>query len=292
MYVLLDIGGTKTRIATTIDLETFSDPHVIYTPQNFEEGIDVLVKTIRTLIGDKKIKALACGIAASPNRTKTMIVGGGPNIADWLNKPLKQKLEDALRTTVYIENDTAMGGLAQVMYGPARGFEITAYVTVSTGVGGCRFVNGAIDKSAFGFEPGWQIIGIPELSTDEKGTREEWLNGYCSKGYLMSHIGGMCVAREERMPPYEITDEEFWNKKAQLLAYGLHNITTMWSPDVIVVGGSMMNKIGIPLIKTKEYLAEALDDVFPSTPKLFSAQFGDEMGLYGAMGYLKQKNYH
>ncbi len=286
MYALFDIGGTKTRIAATKDLETFTKPAVIPTPDSFEEGIEAITRTIKEQCGDGPIELAAGGIAASPNTDKTAIVGGGPNIQDWLGKPLKARLEEALDASVRFENDTAMGGLAQVARGPAQGSRVAVYVTVSTGVGGCRFVDGAIDQSVMGFEPGWQIIGAPELNT---GDASGWVQGYCSSGYLMSHIGGACVERAEGKKPYEILDKDFWDEKAKILARGLHNICTMWSPEVIVVGGSMMNEIGIPLNAAEKYLKETLTDVFPGqAPRLARAEFGDEMGLYGAMAYIRQ----
>ncbi len=290
MYILFDIGGTKTRITATENLKSFCEPIVIQTPQSFEEGIETISKTVKELVGDKTLEVAVGGVAASLNREKTELVGGGSNITDWLRKPLKRRLEEVLGCPVLIENDTAMGGLAQVAYGPAQNVEIAVYVTVSTGVGGCRFVDGKIDKSALGFEPGWQIINTPEIRQPATLTDSGWLEGYCSNGYLMSHIGGACVEKEEGKKPYEITDKDFWDKKAKLLAYGLHNIYTLWSPDIIVVGGSMTNKIGISLETTHHYLNKTLATVFPGvTPKLVPAEFGDEMGLWGAMAYLKQK---
>ncbi len=286
MYILFDIGGTKMRIAGTKDLESFSEPVIIPTPQKFGDGIEAMVNAAKEVCGDEDMQAVAVGIAASPNREKTELASGGPNISDWLGKPLKVRLEKEFGCEVFIENDTAMGGLAQVVYGPAKDVEIAVYMTVSTGVGGCRFVDGKIDKSAMGFEPGWQIIGAPELSGESE---RESLKGYCSKGYLMSHIGGACTEKAEGKKPYEITDMDFWEEKARLLAYGLHNVCTMWSPDIIVIGGSMMNKIGIPLGHVRGHLEETLKDVFRDVPKIEPAEFGDEMGLHGAMAYLKQK---
>lgn len=294
MYIFFDVGGTKTRITSSHDLESFSDPIILETPKKFEDGISQIVKTAQDLSSGEKILAVAGGVAASLNSSKTRLVGGGPNIEDWLNKPIKMRLEESLNTDVFIENDTAMGGLAQVSYGLAKNYKIAVYITVSTGVGGCRFVDGKIDKSTMGFEPGWQIIGCPEICSVAKSSilidqDDEWLSGYCSKGYLITHIGGACVEKKENKKPYDITDKNFWDRKAKILAYGIHNVCVMWSPEIIIIGGSMMNKIGISIDMVKHYLEKTLKDVFPNTiPEIVRAEFGDQMGLYGAMTYLKQ----
>ncbi len=290
MYILFDVGGTKMRIAGTKDFKSFGESVVIPTPQKFEEGVAIMMSTAREVCVGEDVQGIAIGIAASTNREKTELISGGPNILDWLGKPFKSRLKEEFNCNVFIENDTAMGGLAQVVYGPAQDVEIAVYMTISTGVGGCRFVDGKIDKSAMGFEPGWQIINTPEIGQRGRLTNGEWLDGYCSKGYLMSHIGGVCTEKATGKKPYEIIDASFWEEKAKLLAYGLHNVCTMWSPDMIVIGGSMMNKIGIPLSNVENHLKETLKDVFMDMPKIEPAKFGDEMGLHGAMAYLKQKN--
>ena len=191
MYILLDIGGTKTRIAGSNDLESICEPVIIDTPQKFDEGMAIIVGEARRIAGSSPINAVALGIAASPNRQKTSLVGGGPNISDWADKPLKENLEEAFGAPVDIENDTAMGGLAQVMYGPAKGYEIAVYMTISTGVGGCRLVDGRIDKSARGFEPGWQILSSP--TTCNVKSDRSWLGGHCTKGYVETIIGCACM---------------------------------------------------------------------------------------------------
>jgi len=61
MYILFDIGGTKTRIATSKDLESFSEPTIFPTPQSFEEGIEAMVKTARELSDGENIELAAVG---------------------------------------------------------------------------------------------------------------------------------------------------------------------------------------------------------------------------------------
>ncbi|MCA9360901.1 ROK family protein, partial [Candidatus Kaiserbacteria bacterium] len=63
-----------------------------------------------------------------------------------------------------------------------------------------------------------------------------------------------------------------------------------WSPDVIVLGGSMI--VGDPAIMVddiRKYTVESLDG-FVESPLITKAKLGDEAGLYGAMGILKKRH--
>ena len=276
MYVLFDIGGTKTRVATSNDLKTFATPIVVDTPKDFEGGIELLEKCMKDLQGNGEIDDIAGGIAGPLNAEKTMAVGG-PNITGYHNKPIKNELEKRLGAPVSLENDAAMGALGESNFGAGRGHKIVVYVTVSTGVGGAKVIDGKLSPSSQGFEPGWQII-------DAGNTMYP---GASDNGYLGDYISGANTERLTGKKPYDIHDENFWEEKAKYLAYGLNNMAVIWSPDVIVLGGSMMKEVGIPLESVKKQFA-GIFRAFPKAPEIKKAELGDEISLWGAMAYLKE----
>ena len=51
------------RLAVSENLQDFSEPKILDTPQNYEEGITIFKKTAEELIGGQKIEAVAGGIA-------------------------------------------------------------------------------------------------------------------------------------------------------------------------------------------------------------------------------------
>lgn len=278
MYLLFDIGGTRTRMVLSEDGRTLSDEKIVFeTPQSYDEGLKTFAKNARELLKDAPtLKAVVGGVAASFNRSGSQLIGGGVQIKDWLQKPLKSDLESISNSKVFITNDTMMGGLAQSYFGPAKGYQISVYVTISTGVGGARIVDGKIDHNALGFEPGWQIIdGGNALS-----------KGWSERGYLADYVGGMGILRNEKKRPQDIDDILFWESRADLLAIGLYNMTTMLSPDIITLGGPMMRSIPFGYLEKK--YRELLHKVFPiEQPVLKLALFGDDVGLYGALAYIQ-----
>ncbi len=67
---------------------------------------------------------------------------------------LKKDLEKILNCDVILENDALLAGLGESFYGIGQRFNIFGYLTISTGIGGCKFVNKKADENVFGFEPG------------------------------------------------------------------------------------------------------------------------------------------
>lgn len=275
MYLLFDIGGTKTRLAYSSGGDAFDEPMVIQTPRDFRKGI-LFFRDAAMELSRGKIRAVAGGIAGPLDREKTMLVNS-PHISGWIKKPLKKELQRVLKAPVYIENDAAMVGLGEAAYGRGKGKRVVVYMTISTGVGGSRVVSGEIDESAMGFEPGHQII-------DPGGT----LCPACKSvpGYLERYVSGSAIEKRYKKKAYELSDPEIWEEVAQFLAYGLNNTIVHWSPDIVVLGGSVTEKI--PLSRVRFHLKRIMK-IFPKIPPIQKAVLGDFGGLYGALHFVKKR---
>ena len=269
MYLLFDIGGTKIRLALALNKKKFNKIEIMTTPKNFEAGIDLLYDKALFLSQGKKIKAVYGGLPGPLDKTKSKLVNA-PNLPDWINKPFKNKLSQKLKTPVYLENDAALAGLGEANYGAGQGYKLVAYLTISTGVGGARIINGKIDKNNFGFEPGHQIINF----SAPKGSQT-----------LEANISGAYLAKKYKKPAYQIKDQQILQNEAKLLAYGLNNIIVLWSPEAIVLGGSLMKSISLNLVK--KYLRQTVD-IFPDIPDIKKARYEDLSGLYGALSLINK----
>ncbi|MDO8504454.1 MAG: ROK family protein [Candidatus Liptonbacteria bacterium] len=277
MFLVFDIGGSKIRLGASRDGLAFAEaPKEFETPQNFEEGIALIKKTAGEFAGNEKIEGVVGGVAGILNKDKSELARA-PHLLDWAWKPLKQRLEKELEAPVRLENDSALVGLGEAYNGAGKGFKIVAYLTISTGVGGARIVNGKIGENSLGFEPGHQII-------DPNGP----VCLACGvKGHLEAFISGHQVGIKYNMKPYEISDEKVWEELSGYLAIGINNILVHWSPDVVVLGGSMMKKVGIPIERVREHLKE-ISKIFPAIPPLEHASLGDFGGLYGGLALLRE----
>ncbi len=274
--LLFDIGGTNMRLAVTHDGKHFGTSIIVPTPRSFAAGLESLRAHGLRLAGSRRITAVVGGIAGSLHQQRGALVTSP--LQHWVGKPFRRKLRDAFRVPVTVENDSALVGLGEATHGAGRGHQIVAYITVSTGVGGARIVNGRIDANALGFEPGHHIIDI-------HGSRCSQCGQY---GDLQSHVGGRILERRFRRPPYKILDPGVWREEARLLALGLVNVSIFWSPDAIVLGGSMFKKVGISVPQVRTFLGRYLK-VLAHSPVVVKGTLGDIGGLYGALELLKQR---
>lgn len=278
MFILFDIGGTKTRVASTTDLRSILHVEKFDTPLRYQDGLSVISEAIKRVSSGEIITALAGGIRGPLNHEKTGIVSEKVLI-DWVGRSVTGDLSTKFDAPVFLENDTAIVGLGEVVYGAGKGYDIVAYHTVSTGVGGARYIHGKLDEVSVGFEPGHQILDI-----------DRTILGAHVAPTLENMVSGNALEKRRGMKPYEISqDDHVWNELARNLAYGLKNTIVYWSPDTIVLGGSMI--VGNPRILLEDIIRhteEALDGLV-QCPRILDATLKDEGGLYGAMAICKEK---
>lgn len=276
MYILFDIGGTKMRMAATDNGESFADPVIVDTPGHFNAALELLVASAKELSKNTPITGVIGGIAGALNPVKSAIMRA-PHLPEWSGKNIKNLLEQRLNTKVHIENDAALVGLGEAHFGAGKGYESVAYITVSTGVGGSRIVNGVIDPTAHSYEPGHQIIDLDKSACPE-----------CVDGTLESYVSGTALQARFGKVPSEITEPEVWERVAQHLAVGLVNTILHWTPDIIVLGGSMVvRKPGIDVHVVERYVQELLH-IYPAVPSIREGTLTDRGGLFGGLAMARR----
>jgi predicted NBD/HSP70 family sugar kinase len=270
MYILADIGGTKTRIAGSSDLSKFSTPIILDTPQKYDDALAAIIAEIKKITGGGRIESLAAGVKGVLSEDKRTLVTAPQNILrDWKDRELAKDLEAALKTSVVLENDTALVGLGEAVFGAGKGHAIAAYITVSTGVNGVRIVEGEIDHGRS--EIGGQYLQVGD-----------------SLKSLEDLVSGASISEKYGVHPKEIDkDSPVWEELARITAFGVHNAILHWSPGVVVLGGSMFNEIGIP-VERVAFHVKAIMRKFPSTPTIVHSALTDIGGLWGGMARLSR----
>ncbi len=275
-YVVFDIGGTKTRIGFSEDLVSLDKVEKINTPTKFNDGMKNIISLIDA--NTKEVSGIAGGIRGRLNEEKTGMEKDGV-LKKWAGFSIVDALKKKYKCEVFLENDAAIAGVGEAVFGAGKDMEIVAYLTVSTGVGGAKIEDGEIDDASHGFEPGKQILDIDRTVLGDE-----------LEPTLENLVSGTAVADRFSCKAYEIPQEDIvWNELADYLAQGLRNTILYWSPDVIVLGGSMI--LGDPRIEIdpiRKYTVESLDG-FVESPFITKAKLGDEAGLWGGLAILKKR---
>lgn len=269
MYVVFDIGGTKTRVSFSSDGSMFEDPVVYPTPDDPVSAAEKLAGIVR---GWGAVSSAVGGVAATLSRDGSII--NAPNLSKFVGYPFVSDLSEKLGVPVRLYNDGGLAGLAEARYGRGVGHSAVVYLTVGTGFGGARITDGMIDGGACNAEPGKQLITFDG---------EAHLAGRC--------VSGAAVMRETGKPPEDIRDPAFWREKTVLFSLAAHNAVVLWSPDVVVLGGSMIvtegdGRVGISVEEVSQQLSERV--TFRPVVPVYYTQFEDFGVLRGALSIAVQ----
>jgi glucokinase len=266
MYFLGDIGGTKTIFALSLNLQKIDKKEFFLTPTTYKDFLH-LVKNFKEKNKIKKIKKACLGIAGVLNNQKDKIIYS-PNLKFLENQLLKKDLEKILNTQVILENDAILAGIGESQYGAGKKFKIIAYITISTGVGGAKIINQSVDKNFFGFEPGHSYFIL-----DKKPIEFEKI------------ISGRAIEKIYGKKPEEIKNKKIWQKINYLISLFLVNVSLFWSPEIIILGGSIVKALNFKLLNKNFYKLIP----FKKKIKIRKCQLKNLSVIYGCLSYLKNK---
>ncbi len=260
-----DIGGTSMRVASVSE-NGIGVVLKANTPQSPKEAALKLIALIHEAADGLPVEAIAGGCPGTIEKNNRIL--RNPNLEEWvgfeLGSHIKEEFKDA---SLAIENDADLAGLGEATYGSGVDKKIIAYVGIGTGVGTTRIVSGVIDAHRFGFEAGHQILDVAAGTT------------------LEETVGGRFVAEKYGMHPRDVPRREY-DKLTPFLVAGLYNSILHWSPDVLILGGSMMNEENGFRVADVQAALERLPKHFPTLPEIKKASLGDSAGLHGARALL------
>ena len=257
--LVFDIGGSHLRVALA-DGDVLGDVLKIDTPQDPAQGVDAVRVFLEKHGGRVEV---AVGGIAGIVRDGTVVRTG--YLPEWDGFNFAQALVDSCgipRTRLF--NDAEIAGVGEAVRGAGNGCWVVAYVTVSTGIGGALIVDGRPVPHAYGHEPGKQIIE------------------YTNMKMLEDLAGGASLAEEFGRQPEEL-DHACVEGRTRALAVGLYNTLRLWSPDILIVGGSLMNDATGYSLDAVVREISSLPVPLPALPPVARAALGDNAGLYGAL---------
>ncbi len=166
---------------------------------------------------------------------------------EWQNFPLLTELENELGVPGMIDTDVNAAALAEYQIGAGKRKNSLVYVTVGTGVGGGIVLNGEIVHGLVHPEVGHMILAPMKNDSMSDGScpfHKHCLEGLASGPAIEKRWG---LSSRLMMP-----DHPAWDLETDYLAQMCVNLIVMLSPEIIVLGGGVMQQAHLyPRIREK-----------------------------------------
>jgi len=286
MTLGLDLGGTKI-LAAVVREGTVVDSVRVDTPQTgFADVVRALAGTAEELLArGHEVAGIGVGSPGPLDKERRKVVFA-PNIAGMHDAPLVAELERLLDLPIVLENDANAAGYAEHLYGAAREFSSSIYVTVSTGIGGGIFVGEQVLRGANGMagEIGHMtmLVGGPMGGDGHTGSLEA-----IAAGRSMARDAGYAYgvemdtrevfARARAGEPKALGIVE---NSALFVGIGLANLVKIIDPEAFVIGGGVA-EVGPFYLGKVQAAAEHYLEGYP-VPRFLVAQLGGNAGVIGA----------
>lgn len=202
---------------------------------------------------------------------------------NWSNTAIADLLEHSLNCRVVIDTDVNAAALAEYRWGAAQHAKVCIYVTVGTGVGGGVVIDGKPLHGLIHPEIGHMLVPPP---AGIQGVCP--FHGNCVEGLA----SGTAMSKIWQQPAESLAaDHPAWDTQAKVLAALCHNLLVTFSADKIVLGGGVMNKLGL-VEKVIEYTSESLQGYLTMPPQMSLSDvicgpgLEQRSGLFGALALL------
>ncbi len=286
MIGAVDIGGTKFAVGMVngagrllASAEVPSGPEL-----GVREGLARLVAMLRATARQAGETLQGVGIGCTgPVNPATGELGRIEFLPGWEGLNLVHEIERALDVTAAVENDADAAALGEYAWGAGCGTQRFIYVTVSTGIGGGLVFDGRLYRGVEGAHPeiGHHVLD-PAGPACFCGARGCWES--LASGPALARRGRCATAREvcEAASHGEPTAQAAVLQEGVYLGLGLANLITLFVPEVIALGGGVMQNWELFRAEAVRTIQSMCGLVPFEKTRLVRASLGLRAGLMGA----------
>lgn len=293
LYAGIEAGGTKFICGISDTPGKIMDKCRIPTTSSAKETVAKVIEYFQTASKGNKIKAIGiCSFGpldANPYSedygciTTTAKVG-------WENFNIVKNLKEAFNVPIGFDTDVNGAALGEHCFGAGQRIPNLMYWTVGTGIGAGLMLGGKIGGGASHPEAGHAFVPQDKVADPFEGVcpyHSNCLEGLASGPAMLKRWG---VKSATDLPE----DHQAWDLEASYIAYAMVNAILTVSPQIIILGGGVMQRPSLYAKIRKltlqrlggylEHLAnEAKMDQYIVPPGL-----GGDSGLHGAIALAEQ----
>jgi glucokinase len=299
-----DLGGTHLRAATVDENGTIHFRLKQKTPHASEpeDIVRALVQAVReceaqSRINGDSIRAVSVVVPGSVN-VKQGVVMKAPNLACLDGFRLTAALTNELKLPAVVENDANAAAVGEMWQGAGHGRRTIVCITLGTGVGGGIILDGKL----------WR--GVNDSAAEIGHMCVDPFGGVAclcgSRGCLEVYASATAIVRmaREARPRYpdsvlkseDLNSEdvyragvegdelalEVFRRMGVYLGIGLANLINIINPEMIVIGGGVVNAWDLFAKHMQREIAERAFPVPAAEVKVVPGESGDDAGLLGA----------
>ncbi len=297
----IDVGGTKV-LGVVIDparpAEVLHEVRVP-TPPGGEGLVDVLAELVAQLRAEAgPIDAIGVGVPGLVDDSG--VLRAGAHLQRIANLPLAGDLAVRCGAPVAVENDANGHAVAEHRGGAAVGAEHAVVVTLGTGIGAGIIVRGKVLGGGHGFagEPGHMVVDPngPPCPCGQRGCWEQFASGNgLARLARSAALGGRLAAAVELAggDPELVRGEHVTatakqgdadaiavlDELADWIGVGLANLVNLLDPELIVIGGGLVDAAEFLLPRAQarvheRVLAGSRRPLVPVVPALLGERAG------------------
>lgn len=299
----VDLGGTFIR-AAVLDLAGNVLRRASARSEPGERSLDILMGLLEELMNPTdpllpKPSAISVGVPGVVTFPEGTVVAA-PSLG-WRNLPLKRLLWERFPVPIVVENDVNLHALGEHWRGQGQGVSQLVCVFIGTGIGAGIILDGKLYRGATcsAGEVGYLIPDIRYLGQvfDGFGCLEHLASGFgiaqrgraavrAGNGDAISTYAGSSspegIEASHVLDAYregDPTARGIVEEAQRYIALALADVACVLNPEVIVIGGGIVESGVLDLQLLRDWVAKAV----PSAPKLVFSTLGSDAGLLGGV---------
>ena len=292
----IDLGGTK-AFAVRMD----GGDVLVSERMRFDRSVGTLeaIHSAIETVSDGSERAIGVGVAGLVRSSDGVLVWG-PHVPG-TRVPIERSLTDRFGLPVVVDNDANTALHAEIQSGVAIGYGNVLLVTLGTGIGGAIAISGQIYRGA-GFAGEWGHVRIEGdgllCDCGRRGCWETRASGPAlvrlardvvtanPDSSLARVLDGAALTGESVVAAADAGDETaraLVTEVGRSLGQGLADLTAIFDPDLIVVGGGL-GSVGESIVgPARRVLADSLHGGSLRVPPTVQvAMLGPVAGAVGA----------
>lgn len=275
-YIIgVDIGGTKMS-AVLFDGQKVVADYVLATPKDNLEHFMIMLKALIEPLQDKAkaagagVKGIGAGVAGMLDFADNRIAES-PNLPLLNNLKLPENLAARLGVgQVKIDNDAHCFLRAEMKFGAGKKYKNAFGITIGTGIGGAFWLNNKIYQGSHGSatEVGWLTVDFKEGISLEQAYHK-----------LMQSSPAALADEAYRGDPLA---QKSYDEFGHYLGISLANVVNLIDPEIIIVGGGVVESSDLFLSRTKKIMKQHIKSPESKIVKIVRGKLGANAGAIGA----------